>query len=82
MVRRIGAAGTPEALALLVKGLSEANDDGTRLTILRGLGEALKGRRQVPMPETCPQVFARLAEGVPHCVPNLFQHVTSRSVAI
>jgi putative membrane-bound dehydrogenase-like protein len=61
MVRRIGSAGTPEALALLVKGLSQSADDSARLTILHGLNEALKGRRQVAMPDAWPAVFARLA---------------------
>jgi len=62
MVRRIGSAGTPQALALLVNGLHKTDDDTARLTILRGLRDALQGRRQVAMPEGWPAAFARLAD--------------------
>jgi len=61
MVRRIGSSGTPEALALLVDGLRQTEDDAARLTILRGLNDALQGRRQVAMPDGWPAAFARLA---------------------
>src|SRR5205085_552423 len=56
MVRRIGSTGTPEAVALLVGTLGKAGD-ATRLAVLRGLNEALKGRRQVAMPAAWPDVF-------------------------
>ena len=61
MVRRIGQSGTPEALALLVDGLGKAQDSAAQLTILRGINEALKGRRDVPMPKEWTTTFAKLA---------------------
>jgi putative heme-binding domain-containing protein len=61
MVRRIGSSGTPQALALLADGLNKADNDTVRLTILRGLKDALSGRRQVAMPQGWPEVFANLA---------------------
>src|SRR5262249_44923946 len=47
MVRRIGSIGTPEAIGLLVKTLAKVEDVPLQRTYLHGLGEALKGRRQV-----------------------------------
>ena len=63
MVRRLGAIGTPETFALLVDGLGRTEDRRLRLVILRGLNEALKGRRQVAMPAGWPKVFASLLKG-------------------
>jgi putative membrane-bound dehydrogenase-like protein len=63
MVRRLGAIGTPESFALLVEGLGRANSPATRLLILRGLNEVLRGRRQVTMPAAWPKVFAALLKG-------------------
>jgi putative membrane-bound dehydrogenase-like protein len=60
MVRRIGSAGTPEALALLVAGLEKTDDEAARLTILHGLQQALQGRRQVAMPQGWPDAYSRL----------------------
>ncbi|HWY86518.1 MAG TPA: PVC-type heme-binding CxxCH protein, partial [Gemmataceae bacterium] len=62
MVRRIGMAGTPDALALLVDALNNSDDASTQLTILRGLNDALKGRRQVPMPREWTGAFAKLTD--------------------
>ncbi len=62
MVRRIGQAGTAEALAPLVDGLLKAEDEASQLTILRALNEALKGRRGVPMPKKWTAAFAKLTE--------------------
>ena len=57
MARRIAALGTPESLALLVGELGRAADSARRLTILIGIEEALRGRRQVAMPAAWPDVF-------------------------
>ncbi|WP_231749432.1 PVC-type heme-binding CxxCH protein [Tautonia plasticadhaerens] len=59
-VRRIGAIGTDEAIALLVDGLGSAEPSEAQATILGGVNEALKGRRQVAMPERWPAVFRSL----------------------
>ncbi|WP_169976962.1 PVC-type heme-binding CxxCH protein [Tautonia rosea] len=61
-VRRIGAIGTDEAIAMLVDGLASADSVEGRKTILGGINEALKGRRQVPMPERWPAVFRMLLD--------------------
>jgi len=60
MVRRIGMSGSNEALALLVEGLSKAEDTSAQLTILRGINDALKGQRNLPMPKAWPAAFAKL----------------------
>lgn len=62
-VRRIGAIGTDEAITLLVDGLGSAESSGAQETILGGINEALKGRRQVAMPERWPAVFRSLLDG-------------------
>jgi putative membrane-bound dehydrogenase-like protein len=61
MVRRIASAGTPEALDLLVAALGRARY-GIEGTILRGVNEALKGRRQVAKPAGWDAAFARVME--------------------
>ena len=60
MVRRIAQGGTPNSLALLANRMSRETDTGLQLTILGSINEALKGRRDVPMPAPWTQVFARL----------------------
>jgi len=61
MVRRVAAIGTPEAFAALVEeGIRKAPNPSVRLLVLRGMNEALKGRRQVAMPPTWPDVSAAL----------------------
>jgi putative heme-binding domain-containing protein len=62
MVRRIGSSATPAAIQLLVEALAQAEDSAVQRSILQGLGEALKGRRQVAMPAAWPKTFARLAD--------------------
>jgi putative membrane-bound dehydrogenase-like protein len=63
MVRRIGATGTPEAINLLVRQLGREDDSVVQLAVLRGLNEALKGRRQVAMPAGWSAVFDKLNRG-------------------
>src|SRR5262249_2572394 len=60
MVRRIAASGSPEAIALLVDHLGRTASPADQRTVLGGLNEALKGRRQVVMPKAGPAVFAKL----------------------
>jgi putative membrane-bound dehydrogenase-like protein len=61
MVRRIGSAGTPAAFELLVTTLGKTEDTTKQLTFLRGIQEALKGRRGVPMPKGWREVFSSLS---------------------
>ncbi len=61
MARRIGSLGTPESLAILVEELGNAPSSGHRDTLLIGIEEGLRGRRQVSMPPDWPRVFAMLA---------------------
>jgi putative heme-binding domain-containing protein len=60
MARRIGAIGTPEALAILVDELGRAGESALRGSLLAGIEEGLRGRRQVAMPVDWPMVFAKL----------------------
>src|SRR5262249_20099279 len=63
LVRRIAALGTPEAIALLVERLGKPGADlGLRRAILRGLNEAVKGRRQGAMPVDWATVSRSVAE--------------------
>ena len=61
MARRIGAIGTREAMALLVDELGRAPRSDERSSILTGIEESLRGRRQFAMPAAWPHVFRRLA---------------------
>jgi putative membrane-bound dehydrogenase-like protein len=61
MVRRIASSGTAEAIALLINSLANVEDAATQLIFLHGINDALKGRRQVAMPEAWPKVFERLS---------------------
>jgi putative membrane-bound dehydrogenase-like protein len=61
MARRIGAIGTTESLAILVGEVGRAGDSGLRTSLLAGIEDGLRGRRQVAMPEEWPGVFSRLA---------------------
>src|SRR5262249_48153599 len=61
IVRRIGSSGTPEAIALLVEALGKADDVNVQLAFLRGLQDALKGRRQVDMPKAWPEALGKLS---------------------
>jgi putative heme-binding domain-containing protein len=70
MVRRIGASATPAAVALLVDRLHKSEETGFQRTVLNGLLEALKGRRQVQMPARWQETFARLARSTDTEVRN------------
>ena len=61
MARRIGSLGTPESLAILVEELGRAASSANRQTLLTGIEEGLRGRRQVAMPADWPTVFTKLA---------------------
>jgi putative membrane-bound dehydrogenase-like protein len=61
MARRIGAIGTIESMALLVDELGRASGSAERASILTGIEESLRGRRQFAMPAAWPDVFAKLA---------------------
>lgn len=62
MIRRIGAGDPQKSLALLTDGLKGAKDDSTRLTFLRGMSEALKGRKDIQAPAGWKELFATLIE--------------------
>jgi putative membrane-bound dehydrogenase-like protein len=61
MARRIGALGTAESMALLVGELRRAARSPERATLLTGIEESLRGRRQFEMPSAWPEVFKALA---------------------
>src|SRR5262245_13613047 len=58
--RRVGALGTPEALNLLTKSITEAKTEDQRRAYMGGLQEATKGKRQVPMPTGWDKAFEAL----------------------
>jgi putative membrane-bound dehydrogenase-like protein len=58
MIRRLGAGG--DATVLLIDALAKTRDAGGQLTFLTAMREALKGRRQVPMPDAWPKLFDKL----------------------
>jgi putative membrane-bound dehydrogenase-like protein len=58
--RRVGALGTPEALALLTRSLVEATSREQRAAYLGGLQEATKGKRRLPMPDGWAKAFELL----------------------
>jgi putative membrane-bound dehydrogenase-like protein len=60
-VRRIASSGTTETSALVVKALAAEKDAGRQLAILRGIHEALKGRRRVEMPSEWSAAFEKLS---------------------
>lgn len=60
MVRRIGSPGTADAIRLLVEALGRVDDESVQRAFLRGLNDALKGRRQVARPDAWTEAFARL----------------------
>ncbi len=62
LARRVGAIGTPESLAVLVRELGRAPARSpAREIMLTGIQEGLRGRRQVAMPAEWPSVFPSLA---------------------
>jgi putative membrane-bound dehydrogenase-like protein len=60
MARRIGATGTAEAMALLVDVLGRTARSSGRTSLLTGIEESLRGRRQVAMPAGWPEVYRKL----------------------
>jgi putative membrane-bound dehydrogenase-like protein len=60
MARRIGAIGTRESMALLVDELGRTVRSAERSSLLTGIEESLRGRRQVAMPAAWPGVFQKL----------------------
>jgi putative membrane-bound dehydrogenase-like protein len=58
--RRVGAIGTPEALNLLTTSIADAKTDEQQIAYLRGLQEATRGKRQVPMPTGWAAAFEKL----------------------
>lgn len=62
-VRRVASEGDAAALATLVERLQDQADDGGRQTILNGVSQALKGRRETAMPAAWPEAAARLRAG-------------------
>ncbi|HEV3168118.1 MAG TPA: PVC-type heme-binding CxxCH protein [Isosphaeraceae bacterium] len=60
MSRRIGAIGTPAAIARLVEELRASERPGARLILLEGINQGLKGRRSVDMPAAWRDVAAQL----------------------
>ena len=63
MVRRIGSTDVQRSLALLVEGLRGTDDAQMQLTFLRGLNEALRGRRQVKPPADWPEAYQHVMQG-------------------
>ncbi len=68
MARRIGAIGTPESMALLVDLLGQAARSSERSSLLTGIEESLRGRRQVAMPAAWPGVYRNLNADPDHGV--------------
>jgi putative membrane-bound dehydrogenase-like protein len=75
LARRVGSLGTPESLAVLVEDLGRAPSSSHRETLLLGIEEGLRGRRQVSMPSDWPKVFASL-------MADKEARVRSRAVAL
>jgi putative membrane-bound dehydrogenase-like protein len=61
MARRVGAIGTLAAADALVAALGKAESVDHQLAYLRGLQEAVKGRRQTAVPTGWAAVYAELA---------------------
>jgi putative membrane-bound dehydrogenase-like protein len=62
MIRRVGSAGGGDVLELLVGELGKVKETSGQLSFLRGIAQALVGRRQVAMPKSWPAVAAKLAK--------------------
>lgn len=60
MVRTIGSHDPAATLSLLIDGLSQADDDATRLTFLRGIQESITGRRDLKPSESWTRIENRL----------------------
>jgi putative membrane-bound dehydrogenase-like protein len=62
MARRVAALGTSEALALVVGAISSRNDQASHAAMVAGLTEALRGKRQVEMPQPWPDAMKRIKQ--------------------
>jgi putative membrane-bound dehydrogenase-like protein len=63
MVRRIGSSNADKSLQLLVEGLGEVKEARVQLAFLRGMNQALVGRRQVEPPAGWAEVYPRVLAG-------------------
>lgn len=61
LTRRIIAADTEQGLAVLLPKIESANDN-TRRDLLSGIHEALRGHKQVPVPESWAKLFGHLTQ--------------------
>ncbi len=61
MARRIASAATPEAMKSLVIALGKTGLDDVRLRLLQGINEGLRGRRDLPTPESWAETFRKLS---------------------
>ncbi len=68
--RRVGAIGTPEALNLLAESITDAKSDEQRSAYLRGLQEATRAKRQLPMPAGWPAAMEVLAKSADASIRN------------
>ena len=62
MVRRVAALGTTESLERIIGLIAAARSDAVRLTLVVGLNEAFKGRRQVALPAGWTKVYPLLRD--------------------
>jgi putative heme-binding domain-containing protein len=60
MARRVTSIGTSEAIVAVVDRMATTDDAKKRLVLLKGMSDALKGRRQVAMPKGWPTLVAEL----------------------
>ena len=67
-----------DSLAPLVAILADQDDPQFHLDILKGISEALKGRRSVKMPEGWPKVAEKLARSPSADVRNLVQSLSTQ----
>lgn len=61
-VRRIASSASPDALESLVAMLAKSSRSSTQAAILDGISAALKGQRNVPMPQSWQKVFPTLSQ--------------------
>jgi putative heme-binding domain-containing protein len=59
-IKKIGSGKPEESLKLLVEGLSESKDEGTSITFLRGIRQALQGRKGIKSPAEWANVSSKL----------------------
>lgn len=76
-VRRIASEGSDGSIAMLSDALKAATGAGPQRTILQGIRDALKGRRQVTMPKGWAQVYDTLMRSTD---PQLRSEATALSV--